>query len=115
MTPTLLVDGSRPQAPADAVAARTPAHRAWAVMHYIEENPQEWRQKNWRRCYAGHTVRMYAPSRYGYCESEIYNNAMELLDIGLWRSANLFTGINSQRRLRRLTRRYFGHDPYAVK
>lgn len=111
---TLLVDGSRTQTPADVpVTARTPAQRAWTVMHYIEDHPQEWRQKNWRWCYAGHTVRMFAPSRHGYNETEIMLTAMDLLDVGIWRAANLVAERNGTRRLRRLTRRYFGPDPYA--
>lgn len=114
----LLLDSARtrtlPTVPMEPVREPTPAERVWAALHYIERNPRDWNQKTWQRCLAGWAVRQSGRNVIWMSSDEICRDFRRMTGLGVWRTANIALSVNSLRRLRRLTRRYFGPDPYAA-
>jgi hypothetical protein len=91
----------------------TPQTRAWTALRYIEENPWDWDQGLWERCFAGRVVKQAGvlgemlSSRLGVREA-----AMHLLQVDGRQADKLFGGGVSLRKLRRRVTKYFGEDPF---
>lgn len=86
-----------------------PRTRAWAALHYIEENPDQWDQDSWYACLAGFVDRQNGGDGLGFTGMR----AAQLLLLSDRRAAKLFSHKNDIHRLRKLVRRYFGPDPFS--
>jgi hypothetical protein len=92
----------------------TPAERVWQALRHIEANPAQWDQDSWTRCLAGWTLRLSGRNVYRMHYDEVYREFRRLTGLGRWRANAITRARNDLPTLRRLTRRYFGDDPWQT-